>query len=91
MASNEMKSLRQKFTKEAIDDAQMVLTGGTKTDLLKCPACKKNNCTYNQVGKLKTLTCFLLTQFFQVQTRSADEPMTTFCYCNECGKRWKFC
>lgn len=27
----------------------------------------------------------------QVQTRSADEPMTTFCYCNECGKRWKFC
>lgn len=27
----------------------------------------------------------------QVQTRSADEPMTTFVYCNECGKRWKFC
>eukprot|EP00794_Sanderia_malayensis_P004777 gene4777-5404_t len=25
----------------------------------------------------------------QVQTRSADEPMTTFVYCNECGKRWK--
>ncbi|XP_061572477.1 transcription elongation factor A protein 3 isoform X2 [Cololabis saira] len=27
----------------------------------------------------------------QVQTRSADEPMTTFCLCNECGNRWKFC
>lgn len=27
----------------------------------------------------------------QVQTRSADEPMTTFCFCNECGRRWKFC
>lgn len=27
----------------------------------------------------------------QVQTRSADEPMTTFCFCNNCGKRWKFC
>ena len=23
------------------------------------------------------------------QTRSADEPMTTFVYCNECGNRWK--
>ena len=23
--------------------------------------------------------------------RSADEPMTTFVLCNECGKRWKFC
>lgn len=27
----------------------------------------------------------------QLQTRSADEPMTTFCMCNECGHRWKFC
>ncbi|XP_075459990.1 transcription elongation factor A protein 3-like isoform X6 [Ascaphus truei] len=27
----------------------------------------------------------------QVQTRSADEPMTTFVLCNECGNRWKFC
>lgn len=25
----------------------------------------------------------------QVQTRSADEPMTTFVLCNECGNRWK--
>jgi len=74
MASNEMKELRQKFTKEAINDAQMSVQGGTKTDLIKCPKCKKANTTYNQV-----------------QTRSADEPMTTFCYCNECGKRWKFC
>ncbi|NXW29224.1 TCEA1 protein, partial [Phaetusa simplex] len=24
-----------------------------------------------------------------VQTRSADEPMTTFVVCNECGNRWK--
>ena len=28
---------------------------------------------------------------FQVQTRSADEPMTTFVLCNECGNRWKVC
>ena len=44
-----MQDLRQKFTKEAINDHQMAMTSGTKTDLLKCPACKKNNCTYNQV------------------------------------------
>lgn len=29
---------------------------------------------------------FLLSQ---VQTRSSDEPMTTFVVCNECGNRWK--
>lgn len=55
-----MKELRQKFTKEAINDAQMSVQGGTHTDLIKCPKCKKANTTYNQV-----------------QTRSADEPMTT--------------
>lgn len=29
--------------------------------------------------------------YSQVQTRSADEPMTTFVLCNDCGNRWKFC
>ncbi|XP_049633692.1 transcription elongation factor A protein 2 [Suncus etruscus] len=29
--------------------------------------------------------------YTQVQTRSSDEPMTTFVVCNECGNRWKFC
>ncbi|XP_013390453.1 transcription elongation factor S-II [Lingula anatina] len=74
MASEDMKKLRAKLTKEAINDHQMATTSGTKTDLLKCGRCLKRNCTYNQV-----------------QTRSADEPMTTFVFCNECGHRWKFC
>lgn len=74
MASQEMKELRNNFTKEAINEHQMAMTGGTKSSLMKCFKCGKKNCTYNQV-----------------QTRSADEPMTTFVFCNECGNRWKFC
>uniref|UniRef100_A0A8C5MBZ9 Transcription elongation factor n=1 Tax=Leptobrachium leishanense TaxID=445787 RepID=A0A8C5MBZ9_9ANUR len=38
-------------------------------------------------GKCKKKNC----TYTQVQTRSADEPMTTFVFCNECGNRWKFC
>nr|XP_043890836.1 transcription elongation factor A protein 3 isoform X8 [Solea senegalensis] len=40
-----------------------------------------------QCGKCKKRNC----TYNQVQTRSADEPMTTFVLCNECGNRWKFC
>ncbi|KAI1901404.1 hypothetical protein AGOR_G00034090, partial [Albula goreensis] len=38
-------------------------------------------------GKCRKKNC----TYTQVQTRSADEPMTTFVFCNECGNRWKFC
>ncbi|XP_056600745.1 transcription elongation factor A protein 1 [Triplophysa dalaica] len=38
-------------------------------------------------GKCKKKKC----TYTQVQTRSADEPMTTFVFCTECGNRWKFC
>eukprot|EP01061_Rhynchopus_euleeides_P036222 TRINITY_DN6108_c0_g1_i1.p1 TRINITY_DN6108_c0_g1~~TRINITY_DN6108_c0_g1_i1.p1 ORF type:complete len:574 (+),score=238.03 TRINITY_DN6108_c0_g1_i1:90-1811(+) len=31
------------------------------------------------------------TTYFQMQTRSADEPMTTFVTCLDCGNAWKFC
>ncbi|XP_039595351.1 transcription elongation factor A protein 3 isoform X4 [Polypterus senegalus] len=40
-----------------------------------------------QCAKCKKKNC----TYNQVQTRSADEPMTTFVLCNECGNRWKFC
>ncbi|KAF1812446.1 transcription elongation factor S-II [Eremomyces bilateralis CBS 781.70] len=41
-----------------------------------------------------SLTCGKCSQkkvsYSQAQTRSADEPMTTFCECMNCGHRWKF-
>lgn len=38
-------------------------------------------------GRCKGRAC----TYNQLQTRSADEPMTTFVFCMECGNRWKFC
>jgi DNA-directed RNA polymerase subunit M/transcription elongation factor TFIIS len=29
------------------------------------------------------------TTYYQMQTRSADEPMTTFVTCHDCGNKWK--
>lgn len=50
MASDELKELRAKFTKEAINDHQMAQQGGTETDLFKCGRCGKRKCQYNQVS-----------------------------------------
>ena len=36
-------------------------------------------------GKCKGNDC----SYFQLQTRSADEPMTTYVWCSGCGNRWK--
>ncbi|XP_031561954.1 transcription elongation factor A protein 1-like [Actinia tenebrosa] len=74
MATEEMKEIRQKFTKEGIREAQMAKQSGTVTALFKCSKCGLRKTTYNQL-----------------QTRSADEPMTTFVLCLHCGNRWKFC
>jgi len=35
--------------------------------------------------KCKSKNC----SYYQLQTRSADEPMTTFVTCIDCGSRWK--
>lgn len=40
-----------------------------------------------QCGNCKQRRC----KYSQMQTRSSDEPMTTFVTCLNCGKRWKFC
>jgi transcription elongation factor S-II len=40
-----------------------------------------------QCGKCKGTK----TTYFQMQTRSSDEPMTTFVSCLQCKNRWKFC
>ena len=36
-------------------------------------------------GRCRSKNC----SYYQLQTRSADEPMTTFVTCVDCGNRWK--
>jgi transcription elongation factor S-II len=48
---------------------------------------KAQGSTIFRCGKCKQNNC----TYYQMQTRSADEPMTTFVTCLNCHNRWKFC
>ena len=65
---------------------EIILKNRKKMDLLS----KKNNAQGTNLfkcGKCKEKNC----TYYQMQTRSADEPMTTFVTCLNCSNRWKFC
>jgi len=55
-------------------DKHLYTNSGTASIYFYCSGCKKKS------------KC----DYYQMQTRSADEPMTTFVTCLECDKKWKF-
>ena len=71
-----------------VEDWESCLYDKEKKDIEKLyseagkPLVKEGAITCKRCGKNK---CF----YYQIQTRSADEGMTTFYTCTECGNRWK--
>ena len=63
--------------------------------LLKKLDMKREESRKNEEGYEGLLKCgkckSLKTTYYQLQTRSADEPMTTYATCKACGHKWKFC
>lgn len=55
-----------------------------KDENMYAPRLEANTDNYT-CFKCKSKKC----TYFQLQTRSADEPMTTFVTCLDCGNRWK--
>ena len=52
--------------------------------------CKTQGNVKVEEGAFQCRRCkSMKTTYYQMQTRSADEPMTTFVQCTECPARWK--
>ena len=70
-----LRSKERKAAKDAANDR----LGDNFEGMFECSKCKRNKAPNTKK-----------TTYYQMQTRSADEPMTTFVSCHECGNRWKF-
>ncbi|KAF5345045.1 hypothetical protein D9758_010447 [Tetrapyrgos nigripes] len=78
MTSNDMASAERKAEDERIKEENLFKSLGAGEQQAETDAF--------QCGRCKQRKC----RYRQAQTRSADEPMTTFVTCTNCGNRWKF-
>lgn len=65
---------KEEIERQIEKDKHMYTDSSTASIFMYCSGCKKKT------------KC----DYYQMQTRSADEPMTTFVTCLECDRRWKF-
>lgn len=76
----------------AMQEARRKAVEQSKMSLMDKKSWEKYVGKEQQEGILKCPRCkSMLTEYTEVQTRSADEPTTKKCLCNACGYRWKFC
>jgi len=79
MSPTEMASEQKKEEIKKIQDQNLFLARGAESQEAETDQFK--------CGKCKSRKC----KYYQMQTRSADEPMTTFVTCCNCNNHWKFC
>jgi len=77
MSANEMASEELKETRKKAAQYHLEASQTGQGNVTTTDMFKCNKC-----GKRETT-------YYQLQTRSADEPMTTFHTCCRCGNRWK--
>ena len=77
MSSEELKSAKRREEDAKLDEENMKKAQVGMPQKSISDALKCGRCGQKKVS------------YEQAQTRSADEPMTTFCECTVCGNRWK--
>lgn len=78
MTSKDLMSAQQRKTDAELEEENLRKAQAPVSEKSISDTFECSNCKQRKVS------------YTQAQTRSADEPMTTFCECLNCGKRWKF-
>jgi transcription elongation factor S-II len=79
MSHEELKSAQRRAEDEKLNEDNMKKAQVPMAEKSISDALRCGRCGQKKVS------------YTQAQTRSADEPMTTFCECTVCGNRWKVC
>lgn len=77
LSSEDMKSEKQKLEEKKIVEDSINSSR---------QVCTEAETTMFKCGRCQKKQC----TYYQLQTRSCDEPMTTFVKCTNCGYNWKF-
>jgi transcription elongation factor S-II len=77
MSHEELKSAKRRAEDEKLNEENMKKAQVPMAQKSISDALRCGRCGQKKVS------------YTQAQTRSADEPMTTFCECTVCGNRWK--
>lgn len=77
MSHEELKSVQQRMEDEKLEADNLKKAQVPMAEKSISDALRCGRCGQKKVS------------YSQAQTRSADEPMTTFCECTVCGNRWK--
>ncbi|KAF2862599.1 transcription elongation factor [Piedraia hortae CBS 480.64] len=78
MTTEELKSAEKRAQDAALEKENMMKAMSAQEERAVSTTMSCSKCKANKVA------------YTQAQTRSADEPMTTFCECMNCGARWRF-
>ena len=85
MATKSKKEANEKNEKDAVMNRRSDYFKIARDDL-----CRDNGINPDQAGQFTCRKCGgSKTSHYQMQTRSADEPMTVFVCCLKCGNRWR--
>lgn len=81
--AEQLASMKPQYTFP--ENWKQLLDEKNKREKMLYEVCKETVSSMFTCGRCKKKEC----TYYQLQTRSADEPMTTFVTCTNCGKRWK--
>ena len=89
-----MLSKIENISNRRINNAKYLDLGLSDITNLTLPKRDKNITEIDTSAATNEFKCYKCKKrqctYYQLQTRSADEPMTTFVTCLICGNRWKF-